>query len=254
MSKSSSVDADTTWLKDAFIDLQAELKLKLKRATQSIQHSGTKGAVNEDHWIDVFRAYLPNRYEVATGFIIDSRGQRSEQIDIVVFDRHFTPTLLDQQNHRYIPAEAVYAAIECKPHIDKNYLEYASQKAASVRKLHRTSVSISHAGGTFPPKTHFPIVAGLVAAKATWTDGLGASFEENFPSSVPGQLDCVCTLEHGSYDVFDGRRNVMDQDGALIYFLFRLLSKLQSMGSVPAIDWAAYAKTITTQKTGVGIN
>lgn len=244
MTDSCSVDADTSWLKDAFIDLQSELKLKLKRATQSIQHSGAKGSVNEDHWIDLFRAYLPDRYEVAAGFIIDSRGQRSDQIDIVVFDRHFTPTLLDQQKHRYIPAEAVYAVVECKPHIDKSYLEYAGQKAASVRKLHRTSVSISHAGGTYPPKAHFPIVAGLVAAKASWADGLGVAFEENIPSEEPERLDCVCTLEHGSYDVFDGQPSIMDGDGALIYFLFRLLSKLQSMGTVPAIDWAAYAETI----------
>jgi hypothetical protein len=236
--------ADTAWMRDAFVDVQAELALKLKRAAQSISHAGTHGTVNEDHWIEVFRSYLPNRYQVATGLVIDSLGNRSDQIDIIIFDRHFTPTLLDQQNHRYIPAEAVYAVFESKPHFDKSYLEYAGQKAASVRKLHRTSVSITHAGGTFKPREPFPIVAGIVAPKSSWTEGLGTSFEKNLPADDQERLDCGCALEHGAFDTFDGHLNVVGSEGALIYFLFRLLSKLQALGTVPAIDWSAYAATI----------
>lgn len=244
MTTSRDLKDDTAWMRTAFVDVQAELALKIKRANQSIEHAGTKGAVNEDHWIDVLRAYLPNRYEVATGFIIDSLGGRSEQIDIVIFDRHFTPTLLDQQKHRYIPAEAVYAVLESKPHFDKDYFEYAGQKAASVRKLHRTSVSISHAGGTFAPKTPFPIVSGIVAAKSSWVDGLGESFNRNLPVDAMEHLDCGCALEAGAFDTFDGTLKIVPADGALIYFLFHLLSKLQSLGTVPAIDWAAYAAII----------
>jgi hypothetical protein len=221
--------------------MQAELEIKLRRALKSIEHGGVKGAVNEDHWIDVFRAYLPNRYEVATGFVIDSKGNRSEQIDVVVFDRHFTPTLLDQQNHRYIPVEAVYAVFESKPHIDKSYLEYAGKKASSVRKLYRTSVEIAHAGGTFPPKPLFPIVAGIVALKAGWTDGLGTAFTSNLPDEEESRLQCGVALEDGAFDNFDSKLCIVPKNGALIYFLFRLLGKLQSLGTVPAIDWTAYA-------------
>ncbi|MDY6944557.1 MAG: DUF6602 domain-containing protein [Pseudomonadota bacterium] len=244
MSSKKDRIADTVWMKEAFVDVQAELALKLKRAAQSIHHAGTHGSVNEDHWIEVFRAYLPNRYEVATGFVIDSLGNRSDQIDVVIFDRHFTPTLLDQQRHRYIPAEAVYGVFESKPHLDKSYLEYAGQKAASVRKLHRTSVSIAHAGGTYKPKEPFRIVSGIVAPKSSWTDGLGASFQKNLPTSDEERLDCGCALDDGAFDTFSGSLRVVDKEGALIYFLFRLLSKLQGLGSVPAIDWSAYAATI----------
>jgi hypothetical protein len=235
---------DTAWMKEAFINVQDELILKIKRAAQSISHAGTQGAVNEDHWIDVFRAYLPNRYQVATGFIIDSRGNRSQQIDLVVFDRHFTPTLLDQQNHRYIPAEAVYAMFEAKPHIDKSYLEYAGEKAASVRKLHRTSVSVTHIDGRSKPKEQFEVVAGIIALKSSWADGLGDAFRKNMPSAPLERLDCGCALEHGAFDSFSGTLEVREHEAALIYFLFRFLSKLQSLGSVPAIDWSAYMEAI----------
>jgi hypothetical protein len=243
MSETTNVP-DTVWMYEAFLDVQAELRLKLKRAAQSIEHAGTQGGVTEDHWIEVFRNYLPNRYEVSSGFVIDSRGGRSQQMDIVIFDKHFTPTLLDQQQHRYIPAEAVYAVFESKPHIDKSYLEYAGEKAASVRKLFRTSISIQHAGGTFPAKALFPITAGIVAPKSSWADGLGESFHKNLPVEETQVLDCGCALDDGAFDSFDGVLRVLPGDGALIHFLFRLLSKLQSLGSVPAIDWAAYAAII----------
>ena len=241
---------DTAWLRDAFVGVQEELALKIRRAAQSIGHAGTQGSVNEDHWIEVFRAYLPDRYKVETGFVIDSAGGRSDQIDIIIFDRHFTPTLLDQQRHRYIPAEAVYAVFESKPHFDKSYLEYAGQKAASVRKLLRTSVPIAHAGGVFPAKPLFPLVAGLVAPRSSWADGLGATFQKNLPADADELLDCGCALDDGAFDTFDGLLTVCPSEGALIRFLFRLLSKLQSLGSVPAIDWSAYAAVITCSSNG----
>lgn len=238
---------DTGWMQQAFVDVQAELELRLRRAGQSVSHAGTQGTVVEDHWIEVFRAYLPKRYEVAGGIVIDSGGQHSDQIDIVVYDKHFTPSLLDQQSHRYIPAEAVYAVFESKPHIDKGYLEYAGRKAASVRRLHRTSVAITHAGGTSPARPLFPIITGIVAARCDWSDGLGEKFRNNLPAAELARLDCGCALAHGAFDTFGEGLQVVPPEGALIYFLFRFLSKLQSLGSVPAIDWAAYANVLRSQ-------
>lgn len=240
----------TSWLRDAFVDVQAELELQMRRASQSISHAGTMGSVNEENWIAILEAYLPDRYKVASAIVIDSRGGRSDQIDIVVFDNHFTPTLLDQRSHRYVPAEAVYAVFECKPHIDKAYIAYAGGKAASVRALHRTSVSISHAGGRFPPKEPSPIVAGLLAPRAGWSGGLGDAFAANLPRSGEERLDCGCALADGAFDLFDGGVRLAPREGALMSFLFRLLGKLQSLGSVPAIDWAAYAAVLADVGSG----
>ena len=236
--------SDTTWLKEAFVQVQANLGAAIKLASHSISHPGVMGSVNEEHWLELFRQYLPNRYEVATGIVIDSHGNRSEQIDLVVFDRHFTPTLLNQKNHRYIPAEAVYGVFECKPTIDKDYLTYAQKKAASVRRMHRTSVPITHAGGTYQPKPHFRILAGILAPAASWSDGLGAAFERNLSDDPEHVLDCGVALEHGCFDLYDCSLVIMREEGALIFFLFRLLARLQSLGSVQAIDWSAYSRVI----------
>src|SRR3954467_9697482 len=144
-------------LQRAFASEQTCLVAKL-RSSDRIVHDGDRGEVNEQYFIEVLRNYLPNRYTVHKATILDSVGQVSDSIDVVVHDRQYTPTLLDSESHRYIPAEAVYAVFECKPKVDKGYLQYAGKKAESVRKLKRTSVPIPHAGGEpYPPKRHFDI-------------------------------------------------------------------------------------------------
>lgn len=235
---------DVSWMKQAFALVQSNLAAAMKLASQSISHGGVMGSVNEDHWTELFRSYLPNRYDVATGIVIDSRGHRSEQIDLVIFDRHFTPTLLDQKNHRYIPAEAVYGVFECKPTINKDYLQYAEKKAMSVRSMHRTSVAIAHAGGTYLPKPHFRILAGILAPSVSWTDGLGEAFERNLSGDPDAMLDCGVALDQGCFDRHEGVLSIANEQGALMYFLFRLLARLQSLGTVPAIDWTAYSRII----------
>jgi hypothetical protein len=241
--KQASQQDGKEFLRTSFRDVQHVLAAHLDLAARTISHDGVMGAVNEQHWIQLLRQYLPNRYACDTGIVIDSLGHMSEQIDIVIYDPQYTPTLLTQQSHRYIPAEAVYAVLEAKPTIDRELLLYAGKKAASVRALHRTSVAITHAGGTFKPKPLFPIVAGIVAGKVEWTDGFGSSFRRAMDDLISAEaLDCGCGLTDGSFDRFadDGTLTIGSKDGALIFFLFRLLGKLQSLGTVPAIDWGAY--------------
>lgn len=237
------------WLRDALFSVQRVLETQLSVSTGSITHSGVMGAVNENHWIDVFRAYLPNRYAADSAIVIDSRGGVSDQIDIVIYDRQYTPVLLSQQDHRYVPAEAVYAVIEAKPEFSKAYLTYAGSKAASVRRLHRTSVEIPYAGGVYKPRPLFPIAAGLVAAKADWVDGLGTSFQSCMGDLVgDNRLDFGCALAHGAFDRFGGDGlNIFPAGGALIRCLFRLLGHLQTLGTVPAIDWAAYGDVLSAK-------
>lgn len=237
------------FLLSSFKDVQHVLTAHLDLSARSISHDGVMGAVNEQHWIQLLRQYLPNRYACDTGIVIDSRGQMSEQIDIVIYDPQYTPTLLTQQSHRYIPAEAVYAVLEAKPTINRELMIYAGDKAASVRALHRTSVAIPHAGGTFPPKPLFPIIVGIVAGKVDWADKFGVAFQRAMCELTGVRtLECGCGLADGSFDRFssDAKISFGSKDGALIFFLFRLLGKLQSLGTVPAIDWAAYVSIFDT--------
>jgi hypothetical protein len=237
------------FLRDAFASEQECLAASLKSSFR-ITHNGDRGEVNEQFFIDFLRAYLPKRYTVEKAIVLDSRGQVSDSIDIVVFDRQYTPTLLDNDKHRYVPAEAVYAVFECKPTIDKGYLEYAGDKIASVRRLHRTSVDIHHAGGVFKKKELFPIVGGILAASVDWSDGLGDSFRKNHQELTGDrQVDCGFAASGACFDIFADQNAYTfgPPNNALAYFAFRLLWKLQSLATVPAVDWMAYARTLSSR-------
>lgn len=238
--------ANEKFLRDAFASEQECLAASLKSSFR-ITHNGDRGEVNEQFFIDFLRAYLPNRYTVEKAIILDSLGHVSHSIDIVVFDRQYTPTLLDNDKHRYVPAEAVYAVFECKPSIEKGYLEYAADKIASVRKLHRTSVDIHHAGGIFKKKELSPIIGGILAAKVDWADGFGESFMKNHQALTgEKQIDCGFAVSGACFDIFADHNAYTfgPPENALAYFAFRLLWKLQSLATVPAVDWMAYARTL----------
>ncbi len=237
------------FLQKAFSSEQECLITNLKSSNR-ITHSGDRGEVNEEHFIDFLRQYLPNRYTIDKAIVLDSEGSVSDSIDIVVFDRQYTPTLLDNNKHRYVPAEAVYAVFECKPTINKEYLEYSANKIDSVRRLKRTSVEIHHAGGIFPAKNFFNIIGGILALNIGWKDGLGEAFLKNHKDLTgTRRVDCGFAAEGACFDIFADEQNFSytfgPTENSLAYFAFRLLWKLQSLGTVPAIDWMAYAQQLS---------
>jgi len=246
VAKNKSLIDGKRFMQEAFALEQKLLQVKLELSSQSVTHPGTLGDVNESYFIDVLRKYLPRRYAVDNGIVIDSTGATSDQIDVIIYDNQYTPTLLDQENHQFVPVEAVYAVFEVKPTINKPYLEYAGSKAESVRGLNRTTIPIVHAGGEFPAKTLFTIVAGIIAGNIEWFDGFKAkAFLENHRSLKDDRsLDCGLAVSGSYFDSYSGSLEVGASEQALAYFIFRLLQKLQSLGTVPAVDWNSYASVL----------
>jgi hypothetical protein len=237
------------FLQNAFASEQKCLIANLK-SSDRIAHNGDKGEVNEAHFIDFLTKYLPNRYTINKAMVIDCDGNVSQSIDIVVFDRQYTPTLLDNDKHRYVPAEAVYAVFECKPSINKEYLKYTAEKIESVRKLKRTSVDIVYAGGVYSAKKHFDILGGIFALQVEWEDCFGETFRKNHKTLIGDKrVDCGFAAEGASFDIFADADNFSysfgPKENALAYFAFRLLWKLQSLATVPAVDWMAYANALS---------
>jgi hypothetical protein len=68
------------------------------------------------------------------------------------------------------------------------------------------------------------------------------------------QLECVLAVNTSSFDVFDGpgKPRTVSGGNALVFFLFRLLQRLQTLGTVPAIDWNAYAAQLANRKKRMG--
>jgi hypothetical protein len=240
-------------LRTVFLQLQREMIAKLSADRVVVTHPSTKGDATELSWIEMLNQYLPKRYQAAKAFVLDSEGSLSEQIDIVIFDRQYSPFLFNHNGALYVPAESVYGVMEVKPELSKEELLYAGSKAQSVRLLRRTSAPIPHAGGKFQPRSLFEIVAGIVTLKSGWSPPFGTSFEEAIAGlETKARVHLGCALRSGAFEVEypengKPRIEISESDDALIFFFLHLLSRLQSLGTVPAIDIGKYARFLKTK-------
>jgi hypothetical protein len=94
--------------------LHEDIQQRLATVRKTFNHSGTKGDASENVWISLLETYLPKRYQAAKAHVVDSLGNFSQQIDVVVFDRQDSPFILTYENETIIPAESVYAVFEAK--------------------------------------------------------------------------------------------------------------------------------------------
>ncbi|MDR0761534.1 MAG: hypothetical protein LBF13_00640, partial [Campylobacteraceae bacterium] len=203
---------------------------------------------SENNWIEWFNTYLPKRYHTDKAFVIDSNDKVSEQIDIVIYDMQYSHLVFQHQGAKYIPAESVYAVFEVKQEINKEHLDYAVKKAESVRRLKRTSTPIKHAGGTYHPKPLHDIIAGILTLTSSWKEPLGESLKKNLLQlPLNNQLQLGCVVQEGAFSLKDdGSIEISGKQTCLVSFFFNLLLRLQSIGTVPAIDIQRYAKILSS--------
>ncbi len=228
--------------------LHDDIQHKLHTSRACLAHPGTKGDASENVWLELLSLYLPRRYQAAKAFVVDSEGAFSEQIDVVVFDRQYSPFIFLHQGQTIIPAESVYAVFEAKQTLNADLVRYARRKVASVRKLRRTSLPIPHAGGVYPAKPLIPILGGILTFESDWNPPLGPSLEVALrEGTAEDRLEFGCVAAHGQFSCDPGTGHYTFQEGGkpATAFLFNLISRLQFSGTVPMIDVQAYGRWLS---------
>ena len=225
-------------------ELHDDIQEQLARARKAFGHPGTKGDASEAVWLELLQIYLPARYQAASAHVVDSAGTFSDQIDVIVFDRQYSPFIFKFKGQTVIPAESVYAVFEAKQSINAEQVAYARAKVASVRALERTSLPIPHAGGTYPPKPLQHIVGGLLTLESDWKPGLGEPLVKALAvGDADDRLDLGCVAAHGIFSCDDGGCGTLTPMGKpATAFLFELIARLQEKATVPMIDVRAYAR------------
>lgn len=227
--------------------LHDDIEHRLRMARASFGHPVTKGDASEGVWLELLKTYLPQRYQAAKATVVDSAGSFSDQIDVVVFDRQYSPFIFHFEGQTVIPAESVYAVFEAKQSINAAQVGYARDKVSSVRRLHRTSLPIPHAGGTFPPKPLPHILGGLLTFESDWKPALGQPLTDALAGGyADSRLDLGCVATHGTFGCdAGGCYTIIPQGKPATAFLLELIARLQASATVPMIDVRAYARWLT---------
>lgn len=199
-------------------------------------HPVTKGDLTENQWIQFLKGFLPNRYDVSKGFVFDSEGEISEQIDVIIFDPFHSPLIYDASNgEKYVTAESVYAVFEVKQTANKSYLEYAQEKIDSVKKLRRSSRDMISSGRRTGARTPPKIIGGLLATGSINSQTL-KSYMLNYSN-----IDIVCAAESATLHKRKSGVICSNKDEAIFSFFYLLLDELFKLGTVGAIDIRDYA-------------
>src|SRR5258706_6871801 len=228
--------------------LHEDIERRLATARKAFGHPTTKGDASEQLWLELLRTYLPKRYQAEKAHVVDSNGVFSQQIDVVVFDRQYSPFIFDFEGQKVVPAESVYALFEAKQAIDAGQVKYAQDKIASVRSLHRTSLPIPHAGGVYPAKALTHILGGLLAFESDWSPALGQPLLDALDCGAGDRrLDLCCVAAHGTFGCdHAGCHSIVPEGKPATAFLLELIARLQNSATVSMIDVRAYARWLAS--------
>lgn len=221
--------------------LHEDIEHRLGAAREVFGHPVVKGNATEEIWRSLLETYLPRRYQVATAHVVDSQGVFSDQMDVVIFDRQYSPFVFSYEGQTVIPAESVYAVFEAKQSMTAAQVDYAQKKVASVRALHRTSLPVPTVNGLAAAKPLQHILGGLLTFESDWNPPLGDPLI-NALKQGGVSLDIGCSAAHGTFWVDDKQNYEIVLGGKpATAFLLELIARLQMSATVPMIDVRAYA-------------
>ena len=103
----------------------------------------TVGSAAEQPVRDQLEQILPRGIAVGEGFVIDSYGGTSRQQDVILYERDICPEFSINRTPQttYYPCEGVIAVGEIKSSLDRDSLQDAFEKVASVKRLRRHVVN-----------------------------------------------------------------------------------------------------------------
>ncbi len=108
---------------------------RLKAAQEIVSHSGTRGNLAENLVREVIREFLPQRWAVGTGFIMDANRGRSNQVDVLIYDQFtMSPVYRDGELVILSPGTAK-VAVEVKSSLDKKEILGAYDNICSIKEV-----------------------------------------------------------------------------------------------------------------------
>lgn len=152
-----------------------------------IEHAGERGELRESALRAFLEKYLPKKYALGTGHVLDKVGNTSNQCDIVIYDAFNCPVLLAEEGYQLFPAESVFGVIEVKSILDADSLSKGIGNIRSVKRLVRSEPI---AGSIFAYRSRYRKLPRIETAAY-------ALRRENKPVPPRERVDLVCILTDG---------------------------------------------------------
>ncbi len=133
-----------------------EVKLQFRRianvlaaqaeAAAGTGHASTTGRIRELLVQQFLKPHLPRTFEVRSGVIVDSKGNRSRQQDCVIVDTRLPLVDVGSSTDALLIAESAVATIEVKSYLGSSELADTLESIAITKALFRSGEQIYHKG------------------------------------------------------------------------------------------------------------
>lgn len=133
------------WVTDlglvTLFDLLAErLTIEFDYQAKILGHPGEIGTGRENVLKSILAKYIPKRYTIDSGFVIDALNGKSEQMDIVIYEAGYTPVFEIVAGKRFFPCETVVAVGQVRTKIgSRREMRTCLNNIRSVKKLDRSN-------------------------------------------------------------------------------------------------------------------
>ena len=239
--------------------------LEWETIQESIEQSGEKGRALEDDFKKFLRKYLPKKLDISTGFIIDSSGKQSKQLDVIIHDAFQTPLLYDNNNVRVIPIECVYAVIEVKSDIEKTATVCSIfENMKSVKDLEKKSyismkgdykiTTLSYGKEWDIWQVHYFVFALDSMDLISISDELNRKNKEE-SRDVSKRVDCICVMKKGVMmnQLSDGKFSALPHPDSVqvvskttkpLLLFYRMISNILFQTQMPSFQFTEYTKDV----------
>jgi hypothetical protein len=220
---------------DIFQGIADRMLSDFEKVSAQIPHAGERGAQREEALRKFLARYLPKKYAVGKGHVINTSNETSRECDIVIYDAFNCPLLLAEEDYQIFPVEAVFAVIEVKSVLNSKTLAECVENIRAVKTLcpskcivgsvfayhssyrskpsvERTAESLQPLNSRVPPGERIDLLVVLDDGVITSEPGFGSTSELNMHIFI----ELTTTI--------------------LLFFLYRLLQLMEhSPSSMPEL-------------------
>ncbi len=121
-----------------FSEVSAQLRKQAKLLSDAFSSHHPSSGTNKERLIsDFINNYVPKKFTVDTGIVMERNGVLSNEADIVIADSINNAPLFPDGEKKLWPVESVYEVIEVKSTLTKPEMENAIEKCRRFKRLSR---------------------------------------------------------------------------------------------------------------------
>ena len=244
-------------LKNIFDNLEISLKGEMNI---KIQHNLEDGKYREYLVKKILSNIVPSKYEITNGFVVDSDNNKSDEMDIIIYDKSYVPPFFNE-TYTVVPIESVIAVIQVKTTLTWNELRASIDNLNSIDRLNSKvgGKIISAKGGDILNEERYVAPYKIIVS---YKSDIAKDYD--FSNEMKNKhLDMIYIVD-GEYDLYIKHRiepdGVVDKnqeklnenkvkgeiekikDSKLCNFALQLLDKMKLINNAIIINYKEYIK------------